>query len=99
MGDEIFNVGDDRQNMTLGMLGEKIREALPAVQVNIQGTITDQRSYQVSFSKIRERLNFRGTIPLVQGIKEVSMLLESHIIQSYHLGIYSNLKTMEKQAA
>lgn len=72
---------------------------MPAVQVNIQGTITDQRSYQVSFSKIRERLNFRGTIPLVQGIKEVSMLLESHIIQSYHLGIYSNLKTMEKQAA
>ncbi|ENL0637020.1 NAD(P)-dependent oxidoreductase [Klebsiella variicola] len=99
VGNEIFNVGDDRQNMTLGMLGEKIREALPAVQVNIQGTITDQRSYQVSFRKIRERLNFRGTIPLVQGIKEVSMLLESHIIPSYHLGIYSNLKTMEKLAA
>lgn len=93
---EIFNVGDDRQNITLGMLGEIIREALPAVQVNIKDTITDQRSYQVSFSKICERMNFNGTISLIQGIKEVSMLLESHIVPNYHLGIYSNLKTMEK---
>ncbi|MDP9568872.1 UNVERIFIED_ORG: nucleoside-diphosphate-sugar epimerase [Kosakonia oryzae] len=96
---EIFNVGDDRQNMTLGMLGEKIRQAMPAVQVNIHDSMTDQRSYQVSFRKIHERLNFSGTIPLIKGIKEVSMLIESHIIPSYLLGIYSNLKTMEKQTA
>lgn len=51
------------------------------------GTVEDRRSPK------------RSSTPLVQGIKEVSMLLESHIIPSYHLGIYSNLKTMEKQAA
>lgn len=96
---QTFNVGSDDLNMTLAQLGNKIGQLVKNSKVEVHGALSDNRSYQVSFKKIRETLDFIPSISVDKGISQIISLLDSHIIPSPTLNIYSNLKTTEKQAA
>lgn len=96
---QTFNVGSDELNMTLAQLGEKIGQLVHNSKVEVHGALSDNRSYQVSFKKIRETLDFASSISVDKGISQIISLLDSHIIPSPALNIYSNLKTTQQQAA
>ena len=71
---QIFNVGDDRLNMTIGQLGELVRRTVGVfrdVQVHALGGNDDRRNYRVSFEKIRSQLGFTAAITIEDGLREV----------------------------
>ncbi len=50
---EAFNVGDDKQNYRVREIAEIIAETFPDCQLTFGASNGDNRSYQVSFAKIR----------------------------------------------
>lgn len=99
VANNVFNIGDDRQNMTFADLGKIIGRLIPGTRISILGELTDHRSYQVSFSKINQTLGFSANTTIEQGIHEIAMLLKSHITPNYLMRIYSNIKTIEQLSA
>ncbi|QZN97434.1 NAD-dependent epimerase/dehydratase family protein [Symbiopectobacterium purcellii] len=93
---QVFNIGSDDMNITLAELGYKIGKLIKASRVEINDTLSDNRSYQVSFKKIRECLGFTSKVSINEGIVQIKNIIESHIIPIPTLRIYSNLKTTEQ---
>jgi nucleoside-diphosphate-sugar epimerase len=72
---EVFNVGDDRENLTKQMIVELVARHVP-VNVEYQAGDKDPRNYRVSFAKIRTRLGFAArhlvgdyVPPLIDAVK------------------------------
>jgi nucleoside-diphosphate-sugar epimerase len=53
---QIFNVGDDAQNYTVREIAEIVAESFPGSAVSFGPPSADNRSYRVSFAKIRKHL-------------------------------------------
>jgi len=93
---QIYNVGDDRLNMTIGQLGELVRRmASPyrAVEVQVLGGDEDRRNYRVSFEKIRSDLGFRAETMLEDGVREMVEQLRAGTYGDFQNPIYSNVAT------
>jgi nucleoside-diphosphate-sugar epimerase len=91
---QIFNVGDKRLNMTIGQLGEEIKNIVARfqdVQMNVQENEADRRNYAVSFDKIRSLLGFEAQILLQEGIEEMVEHFRKGTYRSYRERCYSNL--------
>ncbi len=79
---EVFNVGDSRENYRKGDLVALIERAIPAARVRYVARSEDPRDYRVSFSKIQERLGFRITRTVFDGILEVKRVLETGLLSN-----------------
>ena len=90
---QLFNVGSDEQNFTVGQIGEAIAELIPHARVVYQPA-ADEANYRVSFAKIREVLGFTPQSSLVDGILEIKAALESGTLADYHDHRYSNHKSL-----
>lgn len=93
---QVYNVGDDELNLTIGDLGEIVRRTVSAhrdVRVLTQQNGDDRRNYHVSFEKIRRELGFRTTIRLEQGISEIAGQLRRGRHADFRAPIYSNYAT------
>lgn len=58
----IYNVGSDKQNYSIKMLGKLVKKVLPKTKVQIEKNNAknlDKRTYKVSFDKIQEQLKFK----------------------------------------
>jgi nucleoside-diphosphate-sugar epimerase len=80
---QIFNVGDSQMNYSIQGLAEVIQSMLVgqhSVQIILDGKIIDQRSYIVSFDKIKEVLRFSRSISIEAGVQE--------IVQNFEQGLY-----------
>lgn len=53
---QVFNVGDDSQNYRVREIAEIVAEAFPGCDVTFGASSPDNRSYRVSFAKIRQGL-------------------------------------------
>ncbi len=53
---QIFNVGDDAQNYTVRAIAEIVARCFPGARLSFAGAGGDNRSYRVSFAKIRRHL-------------------------------------------
>jgi nucleoside-diphosphate-sugar epimerase len=53
---EVFNVGDDAQNYRIREIAEIVAAAFPGSRLSFGGSGGDNRSYRVSFAKIRRHL-------------------------------------------
>jgi nucleoside-diphosphate-sugar epimerase len=53
---EVFNVGSDEQNYRIREIVETVGETFPGCSVEIGNSAGDNRSYRVSFAKIRAKL-------------------------------------------
>lgn len=71
LGGEIFNVGADTQNFTIGEIAERVAARVPGTRVEQLSANGDQRSYRVSFAKIRGRLGFEPRFTIDDAIDEV----------------------------
>jgi nucleoside-diphosphate-sugar epimerase len=89
---EIFNVGSDGQNFTVGEIAEKVAEHLPRVELQYLPNGSDARSYRVSFERIESTLGFRGSQTVDDAIVEVSRLLETGAIPDYTDEVFYNSK-------
>ena len=93
---QIYNVGDSRLNMTIGQLGELVRQTVSVhrdVRVAVDRGDGDQRNYRVSFDKIRSHLGFRAETTLEDGIKEMVEHLRAGTYGDFRDPIYSNVAT------
>lgn len=70
---EVFNVGDDRLNITKAMLAELVAEIVPGTALDMKGSgeDPDQRNYAVDYSRIQNALGFRSAVGLDEGIRRL----------------------------
>jgi nucleoside-diphosphate-sugar epimerase len=86
----VFNVGATDQNFQKQQLVEMMRPYAPDAVVEFVHKTEDSRDYRVSFARINERLGFKITRTVVQGIEEIAHLVRSNIIDNFGDGRYSN---------
>jgi nucleoside-diphosphate-sugar epimerase len=97
---QIFNVGDERLNMTILDLAKTVKNVANSFdknpEINIQETnIADKRNYAVSFQKINKYLGFTASILMEDGIREMAEKLKKNEYGDYKLENYSNVKITE----
>ena len=86
---EVFNVGSNAMNFTLGQLADEVAAQTPGLAVEYVSN-ADSRNYQVCFNKIHDRLGLDCRVPLSQGIAEVQQALRGGLVQDYRELRYSN---------
>ena len=89
---EIFNVGSDEQNATLGDVGRTIQRLVPSAEYIDSGRDGDRRNYRVDFAKIREQLGFTPEWTLERGIQQVIDAIRTGTIKDYKDPMYSNVR-------
>ncbi len=67
---QIFNVGSNQLNITIGEAGERIGRLVPEAEVVVEPS-DDSRNYRVDFSKIERALGFKAEVGLEQGVNEI----------------------------
>jgi dTDP-4-amino-4,6-dideoxygalactose transaminase/nucleoside-diphosphate-sugar epimerase len=92
---DVFNVGADEHNFTIGDLAGVVRDALPELRVNVTTVPddADKRSYRVSFKKIQDCLGFQPCADIRDSIIEMA-----RAIQAGHLGDCSETRFYTVQA-
>lgn len=88
---DVFNVGDDAENYQKGTLVDLILEQVPEGNVRYVEKQEDPRDYRVTFDKIRERLGFRITRRVPDGIAEIRTLLEHGFLVDPFDAKYANV--------
>jgi nucleoside-diphosphate-sugar epimerase len=94
---EVFNVGSDAQNYTLGEVAELIQRQVPDAEITSDDTFVDKRNYRVSFEKIRSRLGFEPVWTIERGIAQVVALVRSNEVGHYSLPTYSNVLYLKER--
>jgi len=94
---EVFNVGSDAQNYTLGDVAELIRRQVSEAEITSDDTFVDKRNYRVSFAKIRSRLGFEPVWTIERGIAQVVALVRSNQVGHYSLPTYSNVLYLKER--
>jgi len=75
---EIFNVGDDGQNYRIREVAKIVAEVFPGCELTIGSSDGDNRSYKVSFQKIREHLpDFRCRWDVQRGAEQLRRVFEN----------------------
>ena len=69
---QVFNVGGDEENFQIKDIGNAIQAFDPSIPIRISNKPTpDERSYKVSFAKVKAVLNFSPRWTLQKGIQEL----------------------------
>ena len=82
----VFNVGATDQNLQKQQLVEMISPHATDAVVEFVHKDEDPRDYRVSFTRIHEKLGFKITRTVAQGIAEVAQLVRNNIIQTLPTG-------------
>jgi len=96
---QIFNVGSDSQNFTVGDIAEKVAARIPGAQVEYATNGSDRRSYRVSFERIRSILGFEGERTVDDAIDEVQGLLSSGVVADFTSERFHNAKWLSMTAS
>ena len=97
---QIFNVGDERLNMTILDLAKTVKDVAISFdrnpEIHIKETdIADKRNYAVSFQKIKNHLGFSASILMEDGIREMAEKVKKNQYGDYKSENYSNVKITE----
>ncbi|CAB1057785.1 UDP-glucose 4-epimerase (EC [Olavius sp. associated proteobacterium Delta 1] len=68
---QIFNLGDSRENYQLGLIGEIIKDQIPEVEMVVLEDAKDTRNYRVSFEKIKQDLGFTSEYQVADSVKDL----------------------------
>jgi len=102
MQGQVFNVGDKRLNLTIGQLGEQVREIVARnrdIKLTVEENVQDKRNYAVSFEKIRSTLGFQATIMINEGVEEMVEHFKKGTYRHYRDAIYSNLEMTKESVS
>lgn len=68
-----FNIGSERNNVTVADIAQSVAVAVPGSEVLITGeTGADPRSYRVDFDRAQRELGFEATVSVAQGAAELA---------------------------
>jgi nucleoside-diphosphate-sugar epimerase len=82
---QIFNVGDDEQNYSIRDIAGIVAETFPGCDISFGSNGADNRSYRVSFAKIRRHLpDFRCRWTAADGARQLRRVFE-------HIGLSTEL--------
>jgi nucleoside-diphosphate-sugar epimerase len=93
---EIFNVGSTRENYQLQHVVNLVCELVPGTAVTRVDREDERRNYRVSCDKIEQRLGFKPTRSLRDGIQEIKAAIERGDILDYAADEYSNYKHLAR---
>ncbi|MDQ5935971.1 MAG: family oxidoreductase [Cyanobacteriota bacterium erpe_2018_sw_21hr_WHONDRS-SW48-000092_B_bin.40] len=79
---QTFNLGSDDMVFQIGQLAQFVLDVIPNVTVHRIPDDTDKRSYNVSFTKIRDQLGFISQTRVHEGVVEIKQALERGTIES-----------------
>jgi nucleoside-diphosphate-sugar epimerase len=99
---ETFNVGDEGMNHQIHQLAEFVRDVVPNVTVHDIPDDPDKRTYNLAFSKIKQRLGFSTKKTVHQGIVEIKQALDHGLVNGddptcYTLQWYKSLIEWQKR--
>ena len=87
---EVFNVGDTKENYQKIDIANKIKKIVGDFSVEFVKKGKDLRDYKVSFEKIKRKLNYRTTRTVSDGIKEIAFIVKNRIITDFDNKEYYN---------
>lgn len=88
---EVFNVGDTKENYTKEMLTKEIKKVIPNMVVTFMSRDEDPRDYRVNCDKIQIKLGFKITKNVPYGIAEIHNLIQCGLIGDSFSAKYKNL--------
>jgi len=97
--DQVFNVGSNAQNYTLGQVAEIIQQRVPEASILELGADGDRRNYRVNFSKIQNMLGFSPEWTLEQGVQQVVEAVTNGRVQDYRNSRYSNVQYLKERVS
>jgi nucleoside-diphosphate-sugar epimerase len=89
---DIFNVGDERMNHRIYQLAKFVLDVIPNVTVHNIPDDPDKRTYNLRFSKIRQRLGFIAKKAVHQGIVEIKEAFDHGLLN----GDYPTCYTLQR---
>jgi len=95
---EIFNVGAETQNFTVGEIANKVVQQIPGTIVEYFDRIEDRRSYRVAFDRIRTKLGFVPARTVDDAIHEVRTVLQTGEVRDYGDEVYHNVKQLQRNS-
>ena len=96
---EIYNVGDSEENYTKIKLAELVQKYMPSAEIKIQESKKDPRNYRVSFDKIKNKLDFKITKTVPDGIQEIVYKIKKGKLNPRETEFYNLSKSTEKVKA
>lgn len=87
---EVFNVGDTKENYQKIDIANKIKKIVGDFSVEFVKKGKDLRDYKVSFEKIKRKLNYRTTRTVSDGIKEIAFIVKNRIVTDFDNKEYYN---------
>jgi len=91
---DIFNVGREDQNFTVGDVASKVVDHIPGTVIEECGGVSDPRSYRVSFAHLREKLGFMPRRTIDDAIDEVHAVLRG--VGDFGDEVYHNVKQLQR---
>jgi nucleoside-diphosphate-sugar epimerase len=96
--DQVYNVGAENLNFTVGEIADKVVEQIPGTVVEYFDRIEDRRSYRVGFDSIREKLGFVPARTVDDAIREVRTVLQTGEVRNYADEVYHNVKFLQRNS-
>jgi len=87
---DVFNVGDTAENYQKQMIVDEILKQLPGSRIRYVSRNEDPRDYRVSFEKIKERLGFRISMCVPDGIRQIIQVVRDGFIPNPDADEYRN---------
>jgi nucleoside-diphosphate-sugar epimerase len=95
---EIFNVGDTNHNYTIKEIAEVVGEVFPGCHLSLGNNGADNRSYRVSFEKIKRQLpGFQCEWNARRGAEQLRSLFHQIAMtaETFNASAYTRLKQLE----
>jgi len=77
---ETFNVGCNDHNFKIKQLAQFITDVIPNVKIHYIPDGPDKRSYNVNFDKLENKLGYKTSIGIHEGIEEILHALEKGVV-------------------
>lgn len=95
---QVYNVGAEHLNFTVGEIADKVVKQIPGTVVEYFDRIEDRRSYRVAFDHIRDGLGFVPVRTVDDAIHEVRATLQTGAVRDYGDDVYHNVKLLQRHS-
>ena len=92
----VFNVGDTKENYTKQMIVDEIKKVLPESKIKYVAKNEDPRDYRVNCDKIKNLLGFKISKTVPDGIREIKRVIQDNLIQDPENQKYYNIPYQRK---
>jgi soluble cytochrome b562 len=88
---DVFNVGETNENYQKQMIVAEIQKQLPDAQIKYVKKNEDPRDYRVNFDKIANQLNYKISMTVPDGVKQVIKIVKEGFLNDPDEAKYKNI--------